>query len=428
MWNLSRNIILFLFFSQPCFGQSAWTWTPLADVPVRLSNNAVADGEISGNKYVFTFGGIDSTKIWSGINKKAFRYDVNNDLWEQIDTLPLDLPLIASAASTVQNKIYIIGGYHVYSNGNEVSSNKVIVYDPQTDSYLSNGADIPFPIDDQAQCVYKDSLIYVISGWSNSGNTFAVQIYDPSLDQWSAGTQVPNTQDYKVFGSSAYIIGDTIFYYGGASMGSNFPAKNKLRKGLIDPIDPTQITWSLEVDAPNTNYRSACISYGDNVFWVGGSSISYNYDGIAYNGSGGVSPSSTIARFDAQDKLWYEGTGAPYGVMDLRGAGQISPTEWIICGGMISGQEVSKSTFKLTYDPVTGNFEELANNKPTFYLQDHSLIFDQEVSGIKILSPEGKVVEEVKGQTIGHLDAGIYILEYTFEGSVFRDQFFLNNF
>jgi hypothetical protein len=231
------SFCLLIIAASTSYSQTAWTWTPLANMPMKVSNNAVAEGEISGEKYVYSFGGIDTTKIYSGQTKRAFRYRVSDNTWDEIDTLPIPLPLIASSANRVKDKIYIIGGYHVLSNGNETSANQVVRYDPQSNSYLTNGTPVPVPIDDQSQCVYKDSLIYVISGWSNSGNVGNIQIYNPELDSWSSGTPLPNSSTYKAFGSSAQIIGDTIFYYGGASTSVNFPAQKKLRKGIIDAND-----------------------------------------------------------------------------------------------------------------------------------------------------------------------------------------------
>ncbi|UKN03628.1 hypothetical protein K6119_08895 [Paracrocinitomix mangrovi] len=414
-----RCSILLIFLSTFCAnGQIAWTWTPLNDMPFATSNNAVSEGKISGESYIFSFGGIDTTKIWSGIHKRAFRYNVNANSWDEIDTLPVTLPLIASSANTVKNKIYIIGGYHVYSNGNETSSNEVIIYNPETNTYEGNGTPIPTPIDDQTQCVYKDSLIYVISGWSNTGNVTNVQIYNPSLDQWQAGTPVPNSSEYKVFGSSGQIIGDTIYYYGGASTGFNFPAQWKLRKGIIDPNDPSQISWSIEEDAPNRNYRSACLAHGNNIFWVGGTATSYNYNGIAYNGSGGVEPLYNIARYDGFHHHWHEGTGAPYGVMDLRGNGQISSTEWVVCGGMADGQTVSDKAYLLTYDPVVGSIENLPSVE--FKIVNHQIYFDGLVSDITIYTMEGKLAQKVNGNLISDNLNGLFILSFKSGGTTYR--------
>lgn len=403
------------------WSQTAWTWTQKADMPFAVANNAVSHGTVSGNPYVFSFGGIDTSKVYSGIHKRAFRYDVTNDVWDEIDTLPVVLPLIASSANTVKNKIYILGGYHVYAGGNETSSDEVIIYNPETNTYEPNGSPIPVPIDDQTQCVWRDSLIYVITGWSNSGNVPDVQIYDPALDQWSVGTEVPNNNNYRCFGSSGYIIGDTIFYHGGAA-GFSFGAKKQLRKGVINPTNPTEIVWSLEEDAMKNNYRSACVAHGNNVFWIGGSETSYNYNGVAYNGSGGVEPIYAIARFDAMTKTWYEGDGAPYGVMDLRGSGQVTPTSWVVCGGMQDGQQVSTRTFLLAYDPITGSLDE-----PTIdvWVQDGYLQFSQAVTNVKLYGLDGKLLLQ-NPELLDKDFEGVFIVQFLFNGITKRKLVWLN--
>jgi len=426
MSTFKRNllVIILLSFGTDGFSQTAWTWTQKADMPFPIANNAVTQGEMGGNQYVFSFGGIDTTKIYSGINKRAFRYDVTNDVWDEIDTLPVVLPLIASSANTVKNKIYILGGYHVLSNGNETSSDEVIIYDPETDTYEPNGTAIPVSIDDQSQCVWRDSLIYVITGWSNFGNVPDVQIYNPALDSWSEGTDISTDNTFRAFGSSGFIIGDTIFYHGGASMGLNFPARDELRKGIIDPNDPTQITWTLEESAPKTNYRSACLSHGNNIFWVGGSETSYNYNGVAYNGTGGVEPTYAIARYDALNQNWYEGDGSPYGIMDLRGNGQVSATSWIVCGGMEDGQIVSDQTYLLEYDPIVGSINE--NEDHSFRIIDREIFFKKQTSNVSLFSLDGKKVSDIHNSKISHEFTGIFILQYMQDGKFLNKKISLN--
>ena len=212
-----KYLILFLFFPSITFSQTGWTWTEINSMPERISNNAVTQGvDGSGNINVYSFSGIDSTKLYSGINLKSYRYNVTTALWETIASLPDGQGKIAAGASTIKNKIYIIGGYHVNANGSEVSSAKVHVYDPTTNTYLLDGAEIPVPIDDHVQAVWRDSLIYVVTGWSNNNNVPDVQIYDPAHDNWLIGTATPNITQYKMFGASGVIIGDTIYYNGGS--------------------------------------------------------------------------------------------------------------------------------------------------------------------------------------------------------------------
>jgi hypothetical protein len=151
------------------------------------------------------------------------------------------------------------------------------------------------------------------------------------------------------------------------------------------------------------------------VFWIGGSSISYNYNGVAYNGSGGVEPSYTIARYDAQYQDWHEGTGAPFGLMDLRGIGQVSSTSWIICGGMEDGQQVSKRTFLLAYDPLVGGLiNEEFEIKVIDYQVQNAAKFDELI----LLDLQGKFVEKISTEDglMERRETGLYILNGMIEG------------
>ena len=215
-----------------------FTSTEMAKMPMKISNNAVTQGVLNGIQYVYSFGGIDSTKNYTGINLKSFRYNVSTNSWDTIPDLPDTRGKIASGASTIDSVIYIIGGYHVSFGGNEVSSNKVHRFNINTNTYLSDATAIPIAIDDHVQAVWKDSLIYVITGWSNSGNVPNVQIYNPISDSWTVGTSTPNNNIYKSFGASGTIVGNTIYYFGGASMGGSFPIQNNLRI-LWLPHNPT---------------------------------------------------------------------------------------------------------------------------------------------------------------------------------------------
>lgn len=357
MLKLSSVIVGFLLTCT--VNAQTWQWSELAPMPMATTNNAVCEALVNGSEYVYSFGGLDTSKVFSGIHNRSFKYSVSSNSWSELDTLPENSPVIAAAASFVKNKIYILGGYHVAQNGNETSSNRVHVFNPLTDVFETDGASIPFPIDDHVQCVYHDSLIFVVSGWSNTGNVPYVQIYNPLLNQWQAGTNTPGNSFFTAFGASGYILGDTLYYFGGAS-GASFGARKYMRKGFINPADPTDIQWSQMVDAPgNEGYRSACSGTGNTVFWIGGSSVSYNYNGIAYNGSGGVNPSARILHFNNSVYQYSDETSEPFGVMDLRGIAKLGNNRWIVCGGMDSSQVVTKHTFLLESNSVGIDYRNL---------------------------------------------------------------------
>ena len=340
------------------------TVSEIGNIPKRTSNNVVCEGFVNGNPYLYSFGGIDSTKLYSGIHQESFRYDLATGESIALPNLPDTLGKIAMGISRIDDIIYIAGGYHVYPDGNEKSSDRLHRFDVTTNSFLSDGANIPIATDDHVQAVWRDSLIYLITGWNDVGNIADVQIYDPSLDSWQAGTEVPNSA-YKSFGASGTIIGDTIYYFGGAYSSFGFNIQNRLRKGIINPNDPTDITWSISAPDPSINgYRMASTTVGQEVHWIGGSNTTYNYNGIAYNGSGGVEPNNRDLFISVlNDGVFEENTNSSPIPMDLRSIAKVNETTQYIIGGMLTGQDVTNKVFKLEWTNPDLGVESITPNQ-----------------------------------------------------------------
>ncbi|MBC8266966.1 MAG: T9SS type A sorting domain-containing protein [Flavobacteriales bacterium] len=361
---MKKIILLFFIFTNSIFAQN-FQITEVGNLPVKVANNAVCEGFINGNPYLFSFGGIDSTKIYSGIHLKSYRYNIQTGTVLQTPDLPDSQGKIAAAASRIDSVIYIIGGYHVSANGSEVSSNKIHRYNINTNAFLTDGTDIPIAIDDHVQAVWKDSLIYIITGWSNNGNVPNVQLYNPFLDSWTAASPTPNNNNYKSFGASGTIIGDTIYYFGGASMVGAFNVQNQLRKGVINPNNPTDISWSFEIpESQIKGYRMACTRVNNQIHWIGGSGITYNFNGIAYNGSGGVPTINRDLYFDFQTSSWL--TNSAIIPMDLRGIANVNDSVKYIAGGMILNQEVTNKIYKLEWSNTITSIKESENDYTIF--------------------------------------------------------------
>ncbi len=341
---ISNYLLLLVLYS---FSQE-WIIEEMTPMPERVTNNAVAAGFINRDSFDFTFGGLDYTKKYSGIHLRSYRYDIKSDKWAQIPSLPDSLGKIAASASRVGNIIYIMGGYHVFKDGHELSSNKVHRYDIENNRYLEDGTQIPLQIDDQVQAVWKDSLIYLITGWSDTENQPNVQIYNPAFNSWVVGDPIPDNHQYKSFGASGIIIGDTIYYFGGAAYQKHYPAQNQLRIGVINPKKPSEIKWSIKILKEDLfGYRTAATSVNKIAYWIGGSQITYNYNGIAYNGTGGVEPSNHSISYNTETMQWtiQSNLNVP---MDSRNLAEISSTVKYIVGGIEKGQNVSNKILKLT--------------------------------------------------------------------------------
>ena len=351
---------LFLLCFSLSFGYSQnVNWEDLSPLPEAVSNNAVATVTVNDTPYVYSFTGIDESKDWFGIHLKSFRLNTISGVWESLEDVPDDLGgKIAASADVVKGKIYIIGGYHVASNYSETSSSKVHVFDPVSNTFLEDGADIPVAIDDQVQAVWRDSLIFVVTGWSNTTNVPNVQIYNPTNDEWQVGTSVPNQNSYKAFGATGMIIGDTIYYSGGAQSIGNFPASTFFRKGYINPNDPTDISWEGFPDVLSKGYRMGAGKFEGKGIWIGGSQDTYNFDGIAYNGSGGVAATDRILLYDPETAELTAFEGDFPNTMDMRNIAQISDNEYILVGGMTDGQAVTNRVIKMTLSNDVVSTEE----------------------------------------------------------------------
>ena len=398
-------------------------------MPEAVSNNAVAEGFIGGMPYVYSFGGIDSSKTHSGIHLRSFRYNSATDEWESIPSLPDTLGKIAAAASRVGNIIYIIGGYHVFEDDSEVSSNRVHRYDILNNQYLPDGAPIPTPIDDQVQVVWRDSLIYVISGWSNSGNVPLVQIYDPALDTWTEGTATPNSSRYRSFGASGTLVGDTIYYFGGASDIGFFSAQDDMRVGRIDPDDPGRIEWSrFDADARQTAYRAAAITVEGTAYWIGGSNITYNYDGLAYTNNQGVPPANQVLALTPPGETLLQ-ESYPQIPMDLRGIAVTAPRQAYLAGGMLGEQQVSDKTYLLEWLGVRSGTAAVYGQEEGYRLFPNpaeKLVRIQHAPAgaafpvvIEILSPDGRLLRRTTATQAGEaidlsgLPGGLLLLKLT---------------
>lgn len=417
-----KNLLLFtlLNISNVLFAQV--TVTEIGEIPKRTSNNVVCEGFINGSPYLYSFGGIDSTKIYSGIHQESFRYDLTNGQNMALPHIPDTLGKIAMGISRIKNTIYLTGGYHVYADGSEKSSDKVHRFDITSNTFLEDGAPIPVATDDHVQAVWQDSLIYLITGWSDVGNIPDVQIYNPTTNNWLTGTSVPSGL-YRSFGSSGAIVGDTIYYFGGAYSSSGFNIQNKLRKGVINPNNPQEITWTHSTpDQSIVGYRMASTLVGNQIHWIGGSNNTYNYNGIAYDGSGGVEPNNRDLYISTtNDEVFTQQTGSSQIPMDLRSIARVNDTTQYIVGGMLSGQEITNKIFKIQW--ASNNLStENHSTTPVFYIQENPVvnalqIYSESPILLNLYTINGKLIEQIqieagyKTYSINHLPSGVYFLK-----------------
>ncbi len=315
-------------------------------LPEPVTNNAVAALEKDGRIMMYSFYGLDSTKRASGVHNKIFRIDPTSGESLNVGTLP-DLGRLASSASVINNKAYVVGGYAVFENGKEKSSDHLFIFHPETEE-LTRGAALPIPIDDHVQGVWSEQLLFVISGWADSLCTNAVQVYNPKDDQWQLATPLPDEPGAKVFGACGLIVGDTIYMLGGATFAKFYPPSRSFYKGIIDPSNPLHITWQNAGEYPGEfRYRSATLFKDNQVLFIGGSNETYNYNGISYAEKKPVEPNTTLLVYDP-------GTGrfttesSSLKTMDLRGVVRNAQRNSYTLGGIVDQQQVTGELREVT--------------------------------------------------------------------------------
>ncbi len=148
-------------------------WTPIADYPTPIMDEATVTDPNSGK--VYSFGGFDGT----GDIARAYVYDPDAHVWNPIAAMRYARE--RAAAAWINGKIYVVGGW----DGTGATVAHLEVYDPASDTW-SLGADAPTALAASGVAVH-DARLYLIGGCDpvNCGHT-EVQVYDPAANSWTA--------------------------------------------------------------------------------------------------------------------------------------------------------------------------------------------------------------------------------------------------
>ncbi len=321
----------------------AVVWKAGPPLPAPVTNNAVAAVNTDAGVAVFSFLGLDSTKVWSGVTNAAYRWDVGSpEGWRPLEPVP-GPGRLAATAQAVRGKIYVFGGYTMAADGKERTLPDVNIYDPSSGTW-SRGRDIPVPVDDAVSGVWRDSIVVLVSGWRNESSVDRVQWYDPATNRWSQGTPIPGT---PVFGHAGAVVGDHIIYVDGAVAVDDtrrFALDTAAWMGDVTSGDPSVVAWSALGEHPlPALYRAAGGSVGGLALFVGGSENPYNHDGIGYDGVPSE-PIRQVLAFALRVSEWRNLAAPPIATMDHRTLGVAGGMVFLV-GGMEGGQSVSSKVW-----------------------------------------------------------------------------------
>lgn len=314
---------------------------------VARSNWAVA---LAGD-HVFAFYGLGTGKTHADIARDVHATSLLDHAgergWQAIAQIPVSEGRLASAAVTIGERIYLIGGYTVAADGSEKSAPEILRFDPEQTSF-AHETNMPVPVDDTVALAWRDRWIVLISGWYDTANVADVQIYDTRSKNWTSATAWPGK---PVFGHAGALFNDVVVVCDGVAAVKGDDGKNQFAlsdqcwRGQLDVGAIGKIAWHpLPAHPGKPLYRSGAtatrqLRNSGHIVFAGGSERPYNYDGIGYDGLP-AEPSSAVISYDIAAKKWMRHTSLPTAGMDFRGLIEYRKHFHLI-GGMRTGQSVS---------------------------------------------------------------------------------------
>jgi hypothetical protein len=208
---------------------STLAWASLAPSINAYSRSCVAYITIGGNDYIYQFGGGSTTQ-----HTQVARYDVAANTWSNTGFAAIPSGMSAATAVTIGDKIYVFGGQSTAGLG------KTYMYDPVANTWATKANMLTLVTDALVVKSEDNNYVYVVGGGDGLFGTTvqnAVQLYNVTTDTYTACTPLPAAVSMLGGGLLNYTIIATGGWIGAAGPGNTY-------KGVINPADPTQITWT----------------------------------------------------------------------------------------------------------------------------------------------------------------------------------------
>jgi len=204
------------------------------------------------------------------------------------------------------NKLYYIGGGNAAVTA---GTPEQYVYDRTTGMWTTI-ANIPTPVTGNVAERWNDSLIYcMLGGWTSYLTT--IQIYSVNTNTWTTGTPITAGNGRRSFAGG--ILGNTLYVCAGYSG----VFRNDFWKGVINPSNPTQITWTSGPTIISMTSRP------------GGTAINGRFYVVVGEITGGMG-GGIMSIYDTTANTWTDRPGNPFAGSNYWGAISASITN---CAG-----------------------------------------------------------------------------------------------
>ena len=257
---------------QPMYSVDGGSPTPLGSGPLSTTDSLlnVIQSPTSGMAVGVTASSVNSgatfTAIWDDISLLFNDPNALIGQWETINDgqnctptgTPGSCPIGRHETGYIEagNKFYLLGGRE---------TNTVNIYDPITDIW-AEAADAPINLH-HFQAIEYQGLICVIGAFTgnfpNDSPVPNIYIYDPAMDDWTVGAQIPFARHR---GAAAAVVYKGKIYLSGGIQNGHIDG----RVAWLDEYDPTTNTWTSLPDAPNVRDHCQAVVFEEKLYMVAG--------------------------------------------------------------------------------------------------------------------------------------------------------------
>ena len=231
-------------------------WTTKSPMPTPrwgLSSSTV-------NGKIYAIGGAEDHPV--SPSNTVEEYDPATDTWTTRSPMPT--ARWGLSTSVVNGKIYAIGG------GIPTGYRVVEEYDPEMDTWTSKA---PITIGRYALSTsVVNGKIYAIGGITSAPtSTATVEEYDPVTDSWVMKTSMSTTRTYF----STSVVYDRIYAIGGATDALGAP------DSVVEEYDPTTDTWIITGDMLTARMVLSTSNVNGKIYAMGGSTKAWPWPALA---------------------------------------------------------------------------------------------------------------------------------------------------
>ncbi|MCK5028271.1 MAG: hypothetical protein KAR57_01465 [Bacteroidales bacterium] len=292
-------------------------WLKLADLITPRNAHMAA----SLNNKIYVIGGYTSGTSFE-------EYNVSTNSWKSLADMSTPREFISGCE--LNGKIYAIGGWL-----KNITYAIVEEYDPVKNSWSTKS---PMPTRRWGHsAVVINEKIYIIGGaldWPISEYYSSIEIYDPKTDTWTTKECNPTNGMIPRWGQAACVVNEKVYVIGGVNAPA-YPGSGQIFQSLsvVEEYDPLINSWKQKISMPTARWCLTAVSVNNKIYAIGGGDIFY--------------PQNTLSKVEVYDPLtdtWFSRSNIPKGQIGAASC-TLGNRIYVLGGGGLSPSDAYSDLF-----------------------------------------------------------------------------------